>query len=150
MVIIRVSNLHLNIVRIQSHLCIPFWALAYHLYPIQGNNLKSISLGMLKAIKFFFSPNKFLDILALIDEGAILALVHLQSKEKVQFFHHTHFIFHALEFWQLFTQGFVSSPKQHIINMYINKKKKISPLVLINKFLSICPLLDSFFEKEFA
>jgi hypothetical protein len=67
-----------------------------------------------------------LNVLSLVDEGAFLELLDLESKEILQLPHHRHLEFMYHNPTKLFTRGLVSRPKYNIININLANKQVFS------------------------
>jgi hypothetical protein len=67
-----------------------------------------------------------LNVLSLADEGALLELLDLKSKEILQLPHHRYLKFLYHDPTKLFTRGLVSRPKYNIININLAYKQVFS------------------------
>jgi hypothetical protein len=66
---------------------------------------------------------KILSVLRLGDEGAVLALLHLEPKEVVQLAHHRHLKFLCHHPAKLLTRLLISRAKYYVIDINLAHKK---------------------------
>jgi hypothetical protein len=88
-----------------------------------------------------------LNVLCLANEGTLLELLDLKSKEILQLPHHGHVKFLYHNSTKLFTRWLVSRPKKYIININLAYKKSLS-IVLVKIVGSAFPTLKPLIIKK--
>src|ERR1041385_6042614 len=110
------------------------------------------AIGRHWSLNFFaISKSKLLqamlEIFFLRNEGAILLLTDLKSKEELQFTHHGYLIFLRHHFGKFFADFSVSTAKNNIIYIYLTSKQ-ITTIRTSEKSWVSCSWFEAFLQKK--